>query len=196
MLTTMYLRACPFDNGAVTMLQLRHRRLKIILPLKMTPSLSNFPTECPKTHIFYPNIAKIFFEQLDLEEFINVRHLSRKKKPTPEVILGEKSEKKDDDLKDRGFTAKAWKALPRHMEGAEIEYLAKRRKGLITVTSKAATIPPTLTKTTVKRIDAAGNEYVQDVVVSHGQQVEGQVISQNGIPDPNTGVLLQPLKSR
>lgn len=103
----------------------------------------------------------------------------------PDAILGEKPEKKDDDLKDRGFTAKAWKALPRHMEGAEIEYLAKRRKGLVTVASKAATIAPTLTKTTVKRIDAAGNEYVQDVVVPHGQQVEGQVISQTVIPDPN-----------
>jgi hypothetical protein len=103
----------------------------------------------------------------------------------PDPILGEKPEKKDDDLKDRGFTAKAWKALPRHMEGAEIEYLAKRRRGLITVASKAASVAPTLTKTTVKRIDAAGNEYVQNVVASHGQQVEGQIISQTVIPDLN-----------
>jgi hypothetical protein len=102
----------------------------------------------------------------------------------PEAILGDKPEKKEDDPKDRGFSAKAWKQIPRHLEGPDIEYLAKRRKGLITLSAKAATAGPTLTKTTVKRIDAAGNEYVQDVVVPHGQQVEGEVISQTTIPDP------------
>lgn len=102
-----------------------------------------------------------------------------------EAVLGDKPEKKDDDTKDKGFTAKAWKQIPRHMEGPDIEYLAKRRKGLITVTAKPAAPTSTLTKTTVKRIDAAGNEYVQDVVIPHGQQVEGEVISQTAIPDPS-----------
>jgi hypothetical protein len=106
-----------------------------------------------------------------------------------EAVLGDKPEKKDDDTKDRGFTAKAWKQIPRHLEGPDIEYLAKRRKGLITIASKPAAPAPTLTKTTVKRIDAAGNEYVQDVVVPHGQKVEGEVISQTVIPDPNAGAL-------
>ena len=103
----------------------------------------------------------------------------------PEAILGDKPEKKDDDPKDRGFTAKAWKQIPRHMEGPDVEYLAKRRKGLVTIASKTAP-GPTLTKTTVKRVDAAGNEYVQDVVVPHGQKVEGEIIAQTTIPDPGT----------
>jgi hypothetical protein len=102
----------------------------------------------------------------------------------PEVILGEKPEKKEDDPRDKGFTAKAWKQIPRHLEGPDIEYLAKRRKGLITLASKAAAPGPMMTKTTVRRTDAAGNEYVQDVIVSKGQQVEGEVISQTTIPDP------------
>jgi hypothetical protein len=106
-----------------------------------------------------------------------------------EAVLGDKPEKKDDDTKDRGFTAKAWKQIPRHMEGPDIEYLAKRRKGLITIAAKPAAPAPTLTKTTVKRIDAAGNEYVQDVVVPHGQQVEGEVISQTVIPDPSAAAV-------
>lgn len=106
-----------------------------------------------------------------------------------EAVLGDKPEKKDDDTKDRGFTAKAWKQIPRHLEGPDIEYLAKRRKGLITIASKPAALAPTLTKTTVKRIDAAGNEYVQDVVVPHGQKVEGEVISQTVIPDPSAGAV-------
>jgi len=105
-----------------------------------------------------------------------------------EAVLGDKPEKKDDDTKDRGFTAKAWKQIPRHMEGPDIEYLAKRRKGLITIATKPAASAPTLTKTTVKRIDAAGNEYVQDVVVPHGQKVEGEVISQTVIPGPSAAV--------
>jgi hypothetical protein len=94
-----------------------------------------------------------------------------------EPILGEKPEKKDDDAKDNGFTAKAWKQIPRQMEGPTIEYLAKRRKGLVTETAKPISTGPTLTKAVVKRIDAAGNEYVQNVVVPQGQQVEGEVIS-------------------
>ncbi len=104
-----------------------------------------------------------------------------------EPVLGDKPEKKEDDPKDRGFTAKAWKQIPRHMEGPDIEYLAKRRKGLVTVSSKVPAAPaaPTLTKATVKRVDAAGNEYVQDVVVPQGQQLEGEVISQTIIPDSN-----------
>ena len=101
----------------------------------------------------------------------------------PEAILGEKPEKKEDDARDKGFTAKAWKQIPRHMEGPDIEYLAKRRKGLITIASKTAATGPTLTKTTVRRTDAAGNAYVQDVIAPRGQQVEGEVIAQTVIPD-------------
>lgn len=103
----------------------------------------------------------------------------------PEVIPGDKPEKKEEDTKDRGFAAKAWKQIPRHLEGADIEYLAKRRKGLVTASSKPAAPVPTVIKTTVKRTDAAGNEYTQDVVVPHGQQVDGEVIAQVVIPDPS-----------
>ena len=102
----------------------------------------------------------------------------------PEVVAGDKPEKKDDDPRDRGFTAKAWKQIPRQMEGPDIEYLAKRRKGLVTVSPKAVTRGPTLTKTTIRRIDAAGNEYVSDVIAPKGQPVEGEVIAQTVIPAP------------
>lgn len=105
----------------------------------------------------------------------------------PEAIIGDKPEKKDEDLKEKGFTAKSWKQVARHLEGPDVVYLAKRRKGLVTATSKPIPIP-TVTKATVKRIDAAGNEYVQDVVVPQGQIPEGEVISQTQIPDPNAPV--------
>lgn len=103
-----------------------------------------------------------------------------------EVVAGDKPEKKDDQ-KESGYTVKTWKPVPRHLEGHDLDYLAKRRKGLITHTSKPANAGPTLTKATVKRIDAAGNEYIQDVVVPQGEKVEGEVISQETIPDPAMG---------
>ncbi|TVY47469.1 hypothetical protein LOCC1_G002202 [Lachnellula occidentalis] len=102
----------------------------------------------------------------------------------PEINLGEKPEKKEDDTKVQGYTVKTWKQIPRHMEAPDIEYLAKRRKNIKTSTSKQTAVP-TLTKATVKRTDATGAEYLQDVVVPHGQAIEGEVVAQTTIPDPN-----------
>ncbi|TVY33334.1 hypothetical protein LSUB1_G007691 [Lachnellula subtilissima] len=102
----------------------------------------------------------------------------------PEITLGEKPEKKEDDTKVQGYTVKTWKQLPRHMEAPDIDYLAKRRTNIKTVTTKQAAAP-TLTKATVKRIDATGAEYLQDVVVPNGQEIDGEVVASTTIPDPN-----------
>lgn len=130
------------------------------------------------------------------------------KRPTPveedevdvEGVVAEKPEKKEEETKDRGFAAKAWKQVPRHLEGPDVEYLAKRKKNVITIGSKAPKVIPTVTKATMKRIDAAGNEYVQDVIVPHGQQIEGEIISQTEIPDPAAmgveGFAVQPTPSK
>ncbi|KAK2629604.1 hypothetical protein QTJ16_000424 [Diplocarpon rosae] len=106
----------------------------------------------------------------------------------PETIINDKPEKKDDDIKEKGFTAKSWKQIPRHLEGTDVGYLAKRRKNLVTLSLKPTVSVATVIKATVKRIDAAGNEYVQDVVVPQGQKLEGEVISQTQIPDPSAAV--------
>lgn len=102
----------------------------------------------------------------------------------PEAILGDKPEKKDDDPRDKGFTAKAWKQIPRHLEGPDVEYLAPRRKGLITLPSKATSTGLTMVKTKVRREDAAGNEYVEEIIAPKGSQVQGEVIAQTVVPDP------------
>lgn len=102
-----------------------------------------------------------------------------------EALVGEKDVKKEQEVK--GFVARAWKQIPRHQEGPDIgyEYLAPRRKGVITVAqSLEALYVPTVIKAKVRRIDAAGNEYVQDVISAHGQPIEGEVISQTTIADP------------
>jgi hypothetical protein len=100
----------------------------------------------------------------------------------PEIV--EKQEKKEDENKEIGFSARAWKQIPRQQEGQDLEYLAKRRKGLVTYSKPLAPVP-TVVKTTVRRTDAAGNQYTQDVVVPHGQQVDGEVVAQTVIPDPS-----------
>ena len=100
----------------------------------------------------------------------------------PEAILGDKPEKKDDDPREKGFTAKTWKQIPRHMEVPDVEFLAKRRKGLVTLSSKATT-GPTMMKTKVRREDAAGNEYVEEVIAPRGAQVQGEVIAQTVVAD-------------
>lgn len=112
------------------------------------------------------------------------------KRPAPEEeevdvepILGEKPEKKEDDTKETGFVAKAWKALPKHQEPPEIEYLAKRRKGLVGTANRNGIAPgPTMTQTKVRRTDAAGNTYVEELLIAEGQAVDGEVISQTVIP--------------
>ncbi|POS84973.1 hypothetical protein EPUL_004478 [Erysiphe pulchra] len=95
-----------------------------------------------------------------------------------EVVVGDKVEKKDEPPQDNSFVAKAWKQVPRHLEGPDIELLAKRRKGLITATKTATfSTGPSLVKTIVKKVDAVGNEYVQEIFVPQAKQADGEVTS-------------------
>lgn len=105
-----------------------------------------------------------------------------------EATLGDKPDKKDEDPKEKGFSVKTWKLVPKHQEGPEIEFLAKRRKGLTGMAVKTALIPGLMmTKARVKRTDAAGNTYIEDVVVAEGQALEGELISQTVIADSVVG---------
>ncbi|ESZ90962.1 hypothetical protein SBOR_8655 [Sclerotinia borealis F-4128] len=101
-----------------------------------------------------------------------------------EAILGDKLDKKEDELKDSGFTARAWKQIPGHQNASDMNFLAKRRKGLVSAVSKQTPVP-TVVQTTIRRTDAAGNEYLEKIIVPHGQIVVGDVVSQTTIPDPN-----------
>lgn len=96
-----------------------------------------------------------------------------------------------------GFTVKTWKLVPKHMEGPEIEYLAKRRKGLRGTAVKPAA-GPTLTKMTVRKTDDSGNSFIEHVVVPEGVSVEGEVIAQSVVADPAAiiGDAAQPAKRR
>ncbi|ELR06222.1 hypothetical protein GMDG_07877 [Pseudogymnoascus destructans 20631-21] len=97
-----------------------------------------------------------------------------------DALLVEKAEKKE-EVKKEGFVVRTWKLVPKHLMGPEIEYLAKRRKGLRGAPVKGVA---TLTKMTLRRTDEAGNTYVEDVVVPEGHVVEGEVIATTVILDP------------
>lgn len=101
------------------------------------------------------------------------------KPPTPleeEKELGDE----EDEQKEvpRGFTVKKWTKVPRHLEEAEPEYLAKRRKGLpsqYALSGQVATQPVPMRETKVKKTDADGNVNIYKVLVPEGQAVEGEI---------------------
>ncbi len=112
-----------------------------------------------------------------------------------DAVMAEKPEKKEPEMKDDGFTVKTWKIVPKHLEGPEVEYLAKRRKGLRGAAVKDEAKGPTMTKVTVRKTDSQGNAYVEHVVVPAGQTVEGEVIAQTVVTDP-AAVVNEPVKRR
>lgn len=105
-----------------------------------------------------------------------------KKAPSQPLLEDDKENGEDDEPAGdvgTGFMAKRWVAVPRHLEGPEPEFLAKRRKGL----PSAYTGPPgqangtiPMRKTKVRKIDADGSATVLDVLVPEGQIVDGEVV--------------------
>ncbi|KAI0602534.1 hypothetical protein F4775DRAFT_142360 [Biscogniauxia sp. FL1348] len=105
-----------------------------------------------------------------------------------DAVLTEKADKKEDDPSTKGFQVKVWKQIPRNAEGPTVSHLAKRRKGTVTLSSDlpaGAPPGPTVTKATVRRIDAAGNPYTQEITLNEGQPIDGEIISTTVVPAPN-----------
>ena len=105
-----------------------------------------------------------------------------KKAPPQPLLEDDKENGEDDDATgdaDQGFIAKRWAAVPRHLEAAEPEFLAKRRKGLPSAyTGPLGQISGAapMRKTKVKKLDASGVATVLDVLVPEGQTVDGEVV--------------------
>jgi hypothetical protein len=102
----------------------------------------------------------------------------------------EKPEKKDEDTSARGFSVKVWKQLPRNLDTSGTSHLAKRQKNTVTIASRTVEEKvqgPTVTRATVRRIDAAGNPYTEEVTLGEGQQVQGEIVSTRIEPAPVAG---------
>lgn len=104
---------------------------------------------------------------------------------------GERKETGTSKAKD-GVWVKVWKRLPRDAEAPTTSHLAKRPKNIIILPSKASTAQfagPTVTRVTVRRVDAAGNSYEQTVTVNDDtklSQIDGEVVSTTTIAAPAT----------
>ncbi|KAL1894621.1 hypothetical protein Cpir12675_003610 [Ceratocystis pirilliformis] len=110
------------------------------------------------------------------------------KRPTPQDdddgtetgAADSSADKPEDDRKDSAFMTRLWKQLPRNAEDQPLSYLAKRRKGTVTIASKTIIdkpLGPTVTRATVRRTDAAGNPYTQEITLQPGVAVDGEIIS-------------------
>ncbi|OAA70584.1 hypothetical protein ISF_02558 [Cordyceps fumosorosea ARSEF 2679] len=94
--------------------------------------------------------------------------------------VNEKPEKKEEEPAPKGYSVKIWKQIPRNVEAPEITRLAKRRKNTVTIASKTPEEKAqgsTVTRATVRRVDAAGNPYTEEVTLAEGQAVSGEIIS-------------------
>ncbi|KAI5467928.1 hypothetical protein BGZ63DRAFT_419591 [Mariannaea sp. PMI_226] len=94
--------------------------------------------------------------------------------------LAENKEKKEEEGSSKGFTMKIWKQVNKNVETSTVSHLAKRQKNIVTIASKTVEDKvqgPTVTRATVKRVDAAGNPYTEEVTLAEGQQVVGEIIS-------------------
>lgn len=108
--------------------------------------------------------------------------------PPPPPLEDEKELGEEEDAEaevDAGFVAKRWAVVPKHLEEAEPEYLAKRRKGLPSVYGGALGPLGTtgqMRKTKIRKVDTEGNTYVWDVLVPEGQSVDGEIIEEETAP--------------
>lgn len=108
--------------------------------------------------------------------------LVNKSAPPPLEDEKEPGEEEDADGDiDTGFVAKRWAVVPKHLEGPEPEFLAKRRKGLPSVYGGVTGVVGSsgqMRKTKVRKIDASGTATVLDVLVPEGQTVEGEIVAE------------------
>ncbi|KAJ5668051.1 LYR family protein [Penicillium maclennaniae] len=81
---------------------------------------------------------------------------------------------------DRSFTSRKWLTLPKHMEPPEVEFLAKRRPGLLSlyggasVDGSSGSLP--MRRTKFKKIDPeTGNISIYEAWVPKGHRIEGEV---------------------
>ena len=118
------------------------------------------------------------------QALLRAARMGQVNKPPPPPLEDEKEPGDDEDAEgdvDTGFVAKRWAVVPRHLEGPEPEFLAKRRKGLPSVYSGATGVvggSAQMRKTKVRKIDASGTATVLDVLVPEGQTVEGEIVEE------------------
>lgn len=133
------------------------------------------------------------------QALLRAARMGRINKPAAPPMEQEKEPGEEDDADgdlDAGFAVRRWTLVPKHLEGPEPEFLAKRRKGLPSfytgTMGPAGTSSGQMRKTKIKKIDSEGNVSIWDVLVPDGQIVEGEIIEEEPLmteaPAPGTVV--------
>ena len=118
------------------------------------------------------------------QALLRAARMGQVNKPPPPPLEDDKDPGDEDDADgdvDAAFVARRWAVVPRHLEGPEPEYLAKRRKGLPSVyggTTGPQGNSVQMRKTKIRKLDTEGNSSVWDVLVPEGQTVEGEIIEE------------------
>lgn len=119
-------------------------------------------------------------------------------RPPPPPLEDEKELGEDEDAEgdiDTGFVAVKWTQVPKEMEEPEMEFLAKRRRGLPSVyggLTGSLNSPTQMRKIKVRRVNEDGKSYVYEVLAPEGTIVEGEVVESDEViteaPAPGTVV--------
>ena len=142
----------------------------------------------PKHSHLLPQYSQEILRTLRSGRF-NKRHAPDDEDADVENVMEKPEKNEEGAVNVRAFAARLWKPIPRNIDGPEISHLAKRQKGTVVLPSKAALLEsavPTVTKVKVRKLDAAGNPYTQDVILTEGQplDVDGEIISTSVVAAP------------
>ncbi|KAI1813423.1 hypothetical protein GGS20DRAFT_479790 [Poronia punctata] len=174
------------DFEGLPVRQWRHEWVNITPPPPPDPTRKNdiwaveLPHGMPKDSHLLPAHSQALLRAARSGALYNRPTPAEEEEAEIDPTVAEKNDKKEEDPSSKGFLVKVWKQVPRNSENPTVSHLAKRRKGTITLSSSlpAGAAPgPTVTKATVRRIDAAGNPYTQEVTLTEGQSVDGEIIS-------------------
>ncbi|KKK16483.1 hypothetical protein ARAM_000400 [Aspergillus rambellii] len=100
---------------------------------------------------------------------------------------------------ERSFAMRKWSTVPKHLEAPEVEFLAKRRPGLVSLYgSTAGTVDGAngsapMRKTRFKKIDpVTGNISIYAAWVPEGHKIEGEVTDEAQVIAENSKVTVTP----
>lgn len=112
---------------------------------------------------------------------IHIRQGSRAADDEEKSVADAEDSASASHMADRSFTTRKWMTLPKHLEPAEVEFLAKRRPGLSSLYGASAVTDGTsasgaMRRTKFKKVDPeTGNISIYEAWVPEGHRIEGEV---------------------
>ncbi|KAJ5520547.1 hypothetical protein N7463_001000 [Penicillium fimorum] len=111
---------------------------------------------------------------------IHIRQGSRPADDEEKSVVDTEDSASASHMADRSFTTRKWMTLPKHLEPAEVEFLAKRRPGLSSLYGATAGTDGSssgpMRRTKFKKVDPeTGNISIYEAWVPEGHRIEGEI---------------------